>query len=143
MTSYLIHSAKGTKWNKHKYVKKEGNRYIYRNPVRRVQKTKNNNSYDIVDKFTGLISYVKNSPERLTNEFNENPLRFVLDHPKLTSGIVSRYVNDKFYQEYSSIKSEISNKGKEYIDKISNFSLISNNKKDINRDTSNFNKRNR
>ena len=143
MTPYLIHSAKGTKWNKHKYVKKEGNRYIYRNPVRRVQKTKNNNSDNIVDKFTGLISYVKNSPERLKNEFNEDPLKFVMTHPKLASGIASRYVNDKLYQEYSSIKSEISNKGKEYIDKISNFSLTSNNKKDINRDTSNFNKRNR
>lgn len=143
MASYLIHSAKGTKWRKHKYIKKEGNRYVYRNPVRRVQKTKNDNSDDIVDKFTGLIEYAKNSPERLKNEFNENPLKFIMDHPKLSSGIISRYVNDKFYQEYSSIKSEISNKGKEYIDKISNFSLASNNKKDINRDISNFNKRKR
>ena len=129
MTSYLIHSAKGTKWNKHKYVKKEGNRYIYRNPVKRVQKTKNNNSDDIVDKFAGFIDYVKNSPERLNDEFNEDPLKFVMTHPKLASGIASRYVNDKLYQEYSSIKNEISNKGKEYIEKISNISLISNDKK--------------
>lgn len=26
---YIIHSAKGTAWKKHKYIRKEGNRYIY------------------------------------------------------------------------------------------------------------------
>ncbi len=142
MTSYLIHSAKGTKWRKHKYVKKEGNRYVYGNPVRRVTKTKNN-SNDILTKLSDFVDYAKNSPERLKNEFNEDPLKFIMNHPKLASGIASRYVNDKFYQEYSSIKNEIINKGKEYIEKISNISLTFNNKKDINRDTSNFNKRKR
>lgn len=28
--SYLVHSAKGTSWGKHKYIRKEGNKYIYK-----------------------------------------------------------------------------------------------------------------
>ena len=30
MSGYLVHSAKGTTWEDHKYIRKDGNRYIYK-----------------------------------------------------------------------------------------------------------------
>lgn len=56
--AWLIHSAKGTTWKDHKYIRKEGNRYFYKNSSDRNELDKKKSNEDIAaknDTLTNLI----------------------------------------------------------------------------------------
>lgn len=63
---YLVHSAKGSTWKKHKYIRKEGNKYIY------VENDKKD--MDFFDKISAEINdadYVERRLQDLVNDYNK------------------------------------------------------------------------
>ena len=59
MSYYVLkHSAKGTTWGEHKYIRKEGNRYIYPEDVK---KSANDNNVSDDEEIDKLLDEIENA----------------------------------------------------------------------------------
>lgn len=62
METYLIHTEKGKTWKKHKYIRKEGNRYIY---------VENKDKLNTIQKINKKINPTDITEQNLQNKIDE------------------------------------------------------------------------
>lgn len=105
----LMHSAKGTTWKNHKYIKKVGNRYIYPNTKKvgakigvAAKRTSVRAGYDV-----GMMSSI--ARDRLSAEVND--LKIELNHAK------NRAANMKTMRGMVSAAAEVKKLQEEYDNK--------------------------
>ena len=60
--AWLVHSAKGTTWSKHKYIKKVGNRYYYKDDLQTRKQISNETRY-LNEAVARVQNKAENAPE--------------------------------------------------------------------------------
>lgn len=121
----LMHSAKGTTWKKHKYIRKEGKRYIY-NAKQGIGKAASNakkeatrfagNVADAAEyKTRGVREAISNIPNSIHNYQLDNPdaPRSIGEAIQVGKDKISSYLNERFSNKDQSV----TEKGKSIINK--------------------------
>lgn len=129
MIPYLIHSAKGTTWKDHKYVHKENGVYFYKdaktkkdNDNHKIAKSNKYGLETLFDKIEEAKEYYENLADEKRKEYEENPLKFIMNNPDIVKAYVKqgfRKYSRQYINEFKEGMNEAIQQGTDYVkDKI-------------------------